>query len=57
MLGMNEIHYRKTSDMVAEYKGIIQALKQGSPGTDIVLCAVSHMHQLNYTSIIRRFLI
>lgn len=41
MLGMNEIHYRKTSDMVAEYKGIIQALKQGSPGTDIVLCAVS----------------
>lgn len=41
MLGMNEIHYRKTSDMVAEYKGIIQALNQGSPGTDIVLCAVS----------------
>ncbi len=41
MLGMNEIHYRKTSDMVTEYKGIIQALKQGSPGTDIVLCAVS----------------
>ena len=41
MLGMNEIHYRKTSDMVTEYKGIIQALNQGSPGTDIVLCAVS----------------
>lgn len=41
MLGMNEIHYRKTSDMAAEYKSIIQALKQGSPGTDIVLCAVS----------------
>lgn len=41
MLGMNEIHYRKTSDMVAEYKSIIQALKQGSPDTDIVLCAVS----------------
>lgn len=41
MLGMNEIHYRKTSDMIAEYKSIIQALKQGSPDTDIVLCAVS----------------
>lgn len=41
MLGMNEIHYRKTGDMITEYKGMIQAIRQSCPNTDIVLCAIS----------------
>lgn len=41
MLGMNEVHYRKTSDMIAEYKGMIKAIHQSCPNTDIVLCAIS----------------
>lgn len=41
MLGMNEIHYRKTDSMIAEYKSMLQAIRQGSPNTDIVLCAIS----------------
>lgn len=41
MLGMNEIHYRKASLMIAEYKDMIDYIKQASPNTDIVLCAVS----------------
>lgn len=41
MLGMNEVHYRKTGDMIAEYKGMIQQIKKISPDTDIVLCALS----------------
>ena len=41
MIGMNEIHYRKTSDMIAEYKAMLQQIKKSCPDTDIVLCAVS----------------
>ena len=41
MLGMNEISYRKTSSMIAEYKSMIEAIKQVCPDTDIVLCAIS----------------
>lgn len=41
MLGMNEIHYRPASQMIAEYKDMIQAIQQSCPSTDIVLCAVS----------------
>lgn len=41
MLGMNEIHYSRVSDMIAEYKGMIQAIRKACPDTDIVLCAVS----------------
>lgn len=41
MLGINEIHYRKVSDMLAEYEAMIQAIRQTSPDTDIVLCAIS----------------
>lgn len=41
MLGMNEIHYRKSREMIAEYKSMIQAIRQSCPNTDIVLCAVS----------------
>lgn len=41
MIGMNEIHYRKTSLMIAEYKDMINYIRQVSPNTDIVLCAVS----------------
>lgn len=41
MLGMNEIHYRKTSSMIAEYKSMIKAIKQACPNTDIVLCSIS----------------
>lgn len=41
MMGMNEIHYRSTGAMIAEYKGMIQRIKKESPDTDIVLCALS----------------
>lgn len=41
MLGINEIHYRKTGDMIAEYRGMIERIKMESPNTDLVLCAVS----------------
>lgn len=41
MLGINEVFYKRTEDMIAEYKSMIQAIRQGSPGTDIVLCAIS----------------
>lgn len=41
MLGINEIHYRKTGDMITEYKGMIERIKMESPDTDLVLCAVS----------------
>lgn len=41
MLGMNEIHYRLASQMISEYKDMIEAIQQADPNTDIVLCAVS----------------
>lgn len=41
MLGLNEIHYRRPSQVIAEYKDLIQSIQQNSPGTDIVLCAIS----------------
>lgn len=41
MLGMNEIHYRPVSQMISEYKDMIEAIQQANPNTDIVLCAVS----------------
>lgn len=41
MLGMNEIHFRKTGSMIAEYKGMIKAIRKACPDTDIVLCAIS----------------
>lgn len=41
MLGMNEIHYRSSKDVAAGYQEIVQAVKAGTPGTDIVLLAVS----------------
>lgn len=41
MLGINEIHYRASRLMIEEYTDLIKAIKQGSPKTDIVLCAVS----------------
>ena len=41
MLGINEIHYRPVKLMIAEYKDLIEAIHEGSPGTEIVVCAVS----------------
>lgn len=41
MMGVNEIHYKSAGVMIAEYKGMIQRIKEESPGTDIVLCALS----------------
>lgn len=41
MLGINEIHFRRESEMIQEYEGMVHAIKQASPGTDIVLCGVS----------------
>lgn len=41
MLGINEIHYRASGLMIDEYSDLISAIKEGSPKTDIVVCAVS----------------
>lgn len=41
MLGVNEIHYRRASLMIDEYKKLINNIKKESPDTDIVLCAVA----------------
>lgn len=41
MIGINEIHYRPSSLMIDEYTELINAIHEGSPNTDIVLCAVS----------------
>lgn len=41
MLGMNEISFRTTKSMIAEYQDVIQVIKEACPDTDIVLCAVS----------------
>lgn len=41
MLGLNEIHYKPVSDVIAEYKEMIIAIQQSCPTTDIVICAVS----------------
>lgn len=41
MLGLNEIHYRRSKDIIAEYKSLIRDLQKACPNTDIVLCAVS----------------
>ena len=41
MLGINEIHYRKANDIIAEYEDMLRGIKQASPNTDIVLCAIS----------------
>ena len=41
MLGLNEIHGRKADLVIAEYKDLVRAVQQGTPNTDIVLCAIS----------------
>ncbi len=41
MLGINEIHYRNTNDVIAGYREIIRAIRAGTPKTDIVALAVS----------------
>lgn len=49
MLGMNEVHYRRARDMIAEYRDMIRAIRQACPGTDIVLCAVSPVTRAEWT--------
>jgi lysophospholipase L1-like esterase len=41
MLGLNEIHYRKASQILKEYKALVQSLRQASPNTDVVFCSIS----------------
>lgn len=41
MLGINEIHYRSSKDVITEYKEMIEIIKEESPATDIVLLACS----------------
>ena len=41
MLGMNEIHYQKISNMLSEYRDMLEAIKQSCPDTDIIVCAIS----------------
>lgn len=41
MLGINEVHYRPVSQMIADYTTLINSIQKSSPNTDIVLCAVS----------------
>lgn len=37
LLGINEIHYRSSKDVIAQYRGMIKTIRAESPGTDIVL--------------------
>ena len=41
MLGMNEIHYQKISNMLSEYRDMLEAIMQSCPDTDIIVCAIS----------------
>lgn len=41
MLGINEVHYRRIDDIVSDYKTLVQTIKQASPSTEIVICAIS----------------
>ncbi len=41
MLGINEIHYRSTKEVIAEYEDMVDTIKEECPGTDIVLLACS----------------
>lgn len=41
MLGINEIHFRRKDEMIKEYQGMVQAIRQACPQTDLVLCAIS----------------
>lgn len=41
MLGINEIHYRSSSDVLAGYRDLIDNIKAQSPETEIILLAVS----------------
>ncbi len=41
MLGMNEVHYRRKTDMIKNYEEVIEQLKDACPSTDIVLLSVS----------------
>lgn len=41
MLGMNGVHYTPLKNMIADYEYMIRQIQKSSPGTDIVLCAIS----------------
>ncbi|MCH5268205.1 MAG: hypothetical protein J1E62_07660 [Lachnospiraceae bacterium] len=41
ILGLNDVHARRANLIIADYKDLVCAIQQGSPNTDIVLCAVS----------------
>ena len=41
MLGINEIHYRSTKEVIAEYEDMVDTIKEECPNTDIVLLACS----------------
>lgn len=41
MLGGNDIHYLDKSKLIDRYRVILKAIRDGSPGTDIVLLAMS----------------
>lgn len=37
LLGINEIHYRRSKDVIAQYRDMIKTIQEESPATDIVL--------------------
>ncbi len=41
MLGLNEISYRTSEQILAEYKDLVKSIRLSCPKTDIVLCAIS----------------
>lgn len=41
MLGINEVHYRRIDDILSDYKILVNAIKQSSPDTEVVICAIS----------------
>lgn len=48
MLGMNELPFRNISSIIAEYKSMVQVIRQMCPDTDIVICAVSPVTRIQW---------
>ena len=41
MLGINEVHYRRINDILADYRTLVHTIKKLSPDTEVVICAIS----------------
>jgi len=41
MLGINEVHYRRINDILADYRTLVHTIKKLSSDTEVVICAIS----------------